>query len=266
MAQRVTKPFGVKISILDIETSPIFGKVWSLWNNNLSLEQVEDDWFIMSFSAKWLGEKNVDYLDQSKTYPVSNDYALLAALWKWLDESDIVIAHNGKKFDIKKINARLILNGFPPYSPVKIIDTKIEAQKVAAFTSNKLQYLADKLSPIKKRMHSKYPGWTLWNECLLGNKEAWRDMKLYNIDDVRSLEHVYLALRPWMTGHPNLGLFALESRPHCRNCQSHRLIKRGYWYASTRVYQRYQCKSCGAWQRGSVCISEPAANKRQLVN
>lgn len=264
MAKRVEG--APRIGVLDIETSPILGKVWSLWNNNLSLEQIESDWFIMSFCAKFLGERKVQYMDQSRVRPVSNDKALLQALWNFLDECDIVIAHNGKKFDIKKINARLILEGFPPYSPVKIIDTMLEAKKIGAFTSNKLQYLTDKLTTTKKRSHGKYPGWVLWNECLMGNKDAWKEMRLYNIDDVKSLEELYLVLRPWMTGHPNLGLFELTSRVVCRNCGSAHVHKRGVWRASTRTYQRYQCQGCGAWQRGSICTSEPHRNKQQLVN
>lgn len=257
---------GPRIAILDIETSPIFGKVWSLWNNNLSLAQIEADWFIMSFSAKWLGERKVSYLDQSKTRPISNDRKLLEALWQWLDEADIVVAHNGKKFDIKKINARLILNGFPPYSPIKIVDTQLEARKIAAFTSNKLQYLTDNLCETKKREHSKYPGWELWNECLLGNKDAWREMKLYNKDDVKSLEELYIVLRPWITGHPNWGLYTDANISVCRNCGSSSLDRRGLHYASTRTYQRFRCKECGTWQRGSVCVSPPVRNKLQMVN
>ena len=42
-----------KILIIDIETSPIMGKVWSLWKQNVSLDQIEEDWYIMSYAAKW---------------------------------------------------------------------------------------------------------------------------------------------------------------------------------------------------------------------
>jgi hypothetical protein len=40
-----------------------------------------------------------------------------------MDEADIICAHNGDAFDIKKINSRLITNGFKPPSPFKTIDT-----------------------------------------------------------------------------------------------------------------------------------------------
>jgi len=53
----------MKTLIIDIETSPVMAKVWSLWKQNVSLDQIEDDWFIMSYSCKWLGDEDVYYND-----------------------------------------------------------------------------------------------------------------------------------------------------------------------------------------------------------
>ena len=57
------KPFkeeietGAKILILDIETAPIRAKVWGIWNQNISIDQIESDWFILTWAAKWLFEE-----------------------------------------------------------------------------------------------------------------------------------------------------------------------------------------------------------------
>ena len=126
-----------KVLVIDIETSPILGSVWGLWQQNLSLEMIKDDWYILSFAAKWLGEKEIIYRDCRET--LENDKLLMTEIHALLSQADYVIAHNGDKFDIKKINARLIMNGFPPPSPYKTIDTLKIAKKQFAFTSNKLQ-------------------------------------------------------------------------------------------------------------------------------
>ncbi|CAJ6797142.1 RNase H superfamily protein [Burkholderia pseudomallei] len=38
-----------RILSLDIETSPILGYVWSLWKQNVSLNQIHSEWCILSF-------------------------------------------------------------------------------------------------------------------------------------------------------------------------------------------------------------------------
>jgi hypothetical protein len=57
--------------------------------------------------------------------------------------------------------------------------------------------MTDKLCTThKKKRHAKFPGFELWRECLAGNHEAWDEMREYNIDDVLSLEELYLVMRP----------------------------------------------------------------------
>lgn len=108
-----------------------------------------------------------------------------------LDEAEIVITQNGKKFDQKKLNARFILNGFQPPSSYKHIDTLCIARKHFGFTSNKLSQLTDKLcKKYKKLSHNNFPGFELWQECIKGNIEAWNEMEKYNRQDVLSLEEL----------------------------------------------------------------------------
>jgi hypothetical protein len=250
-----------KILILDIETSPVLAKVWSLWKQNVSLSQIEDDWFMMSYSAKWLGNPAVIYQDCRDD--IGNDKALLEGLHDLLDESDIVVAHNGDKFDIKKINARFMLNGFYPPSPYKTVDTLKVAKKSFAFTSNKLAYLTDKLCTVKKLDHAKYAGFTLWNECLKGNTDAWEEMKIYNEYDVLSLEELYLRLLPWATNHPSVTSFDDEESYRCPKCGGYHVQKRGFSYTNKGKYQRYYCKGCGGWSKATY--TENTRNKRQTL-
>lgn len=255
-----------KILVLDIETAPVLGNVWGLWQQNLGLNQIKQDWYILSFCAKWLGNNEIIYEDQAKAVDIEDDYELLVKLHKLLDEADFVIAHNGKKFDIKKINARLITKGFKPYSPVTVIDTLLEVRKVAAFTSNKLEWLTETLCTEKKLKHSKFPGFELWKQCLMGNRAAWREMRLYNVQDVISLEELYLKLRPWMEGHPNLATFDSPDEPTCPKCGGNHLNAKGYRYTVASKYVRYQCQDCGGWSRGRYTINEASVRRNLLSN
>ena len=59
------------------------------------------------------------------------------------DEADVVIAHNGDKFDMRKANARF--GHYEPPMPVQQVDTLKVARKYFKFESNKLGDLGEHL-------------------------------------------------------------------------------------------------------------------------
>jgi uncharacterized protein YprB with RNaseH-like and TPR domain len=249
------KPTGARILFLDIETAPILASVWSIWQVNVGLNQIEKDWHLLSFAAKWLDDKRVFYYDQSKERHVENDKRLCARLHKLLDEANIIVAQNGRKFDIPKINARLIVQGFQPPSPYKIVDTKEIAKKNFGFTSNRLEHLSRLLCKHKKSEHKKFPGFELWRECLKGNQAAWDEMRKYNILDLLTLEELYLKMRGWASNHSNVGVFVNDLEPVCPRCGSKKVAKNGFQMTSVAKYQRYICSKCGAYSRGAQMLN-----------
>ena len=260
---------GPKILLLDIETSPLESYHWGLWDQNISLGQINVEWTVLSFAAKWLHapRSSLVYRDVFEQDDYREDSELLAALWELLDEADFVIAQNGKRFDMKKIRARMVMQGFPPFSPIGVIDTLLIAKKIFGFTSNKLEWLADKLSKVKKRAHRKFPGFELWVQCLAGNKAAHKEMRLYNIDDILSLEGTYLSLRPWADGHPNLAAFYPDDgQTRCPKCGSANLTKRGFTFTNVSKYQRYCCDSCGGWSRSRYTLNTKQQRSNLLAN
>lgn len=254
-----------QVLILDIETAPVQANVWRLWKENVGLSQIDRDWFILSWAAKWLGETKITYHDQSRAANVEDDIDLLVKLHDMLDKADIVVAHNGRKFDLRKINARFIQAGLRPPSPYKIVDTLEIAKAKFAFTSNKLAYLTDTLNrDFKKLEHGKFPGYELWKQVLLGNKEAWREMRQYNEYDVLALEETYLLLRPWDDRHPNVNAFNADDEvQRCPVCGGDHLQRRGYAHTNTGRYPRFVCVGCGAWSRGRY--TENTIKKRKAL-
>jgi hypothetical protein len=237
------KEEGPKILLLDIETSPLLANVWGLWNNNVSLNQLREDWFVLSWAAKWYDSDKIIYMDQRNKKDYSDDKAILKKMWKLLDEADIVITHNGKKFDIKRLFSRFVLNGMQPPSSFRNIDTLVIAKRHFGFTSNKLAFLTDKLcTKYKKLSHGKYPGQELWTECMKGNIDAWKEMEEYNRYDVLSLQELYEVLIPWDDSIN----FSMYFEDHTCSCGSTNLKKSGFYYTNASKYQRYKCTDCGS--------------------
>lgn len=258
---------GPRVLLLDIETAPTTASVWGLWKNNVGLNQIEADWYVLAWCAKWLDEKPVFYEDQSDRKPgkMENDRAILLKLWKLLDEADLVIAHNGRKFDLPKLNARFVIHGMKPPSPYRIIDTLDICKKHFRFTSNKLEYISGVLAPQqKKSKHHLFPGFELWKECLAGNPKAWKEMRTYNIQDVRALEAVYVALRPYHDTHPNVGLFFEDDKPRCKCCGSEKVVAHGWRHTNVSRYMRWKCKDCGGFSRSGQ-TQVPLAVRRQML-
>lgn len=236
---------GPKILLLDVETSPIISYTWGLWDQNVGLNQVVEDSHILSFAAKWLGspDKEVFYMDQSKNKKIVDDSRLLKDIRDLMDEADIIVGHNSKKFDIKKLNASFVIANIEPPSSYRQIDTLTLAKKYFNFTSNKLEYLTGKLcKKHKKSQHKKFPGFELWKECLSGNKEAWSEMKSYNIQDVLSLEEVYNILSSW-DNSINFGVYYDTKNIVC-SCGSKEFKKNGFRYTSRSKFQVLKCTKC----------------------
>lgn len=254
-----------KVLVFDIETAPIVGHVWSLWENNVSLNQIVSDWHVLSWSAKWLDAKeeiynkkrkpNIMYADQKRAKNIQDDKKILKKIWKLLDEADVVITQNGRAFDQKKLNARFVLQGLKPPKSFKHIDTALIARKHFAFTSNKLEYMTSKLcTRYKKLKHKKFPGHEMWTECLAGNRKAWREMEKYNKYDVLSLEELYYKLIPWDSSI-NFNLWSDSEEVVC-SCGSKDFRNKGYIYTATGKYKRYKCNDCGAETRSRKNLFE----------
>lgn len=234
----------IKILVFDIETAPNEGYTWGKYEQNVI--QFTHNWYMLCFAAKWLNQKKVytAKLPDFKLYKreKDNDREVVKALWHLLDEADVVVAHNGNKFDIKKSNARFAYHGLPPPSSYASIDTLLVAKRYFKFDSNHLTDLGT-FFKIGNKLH--HEGFSLWTKCMAGNKRAWRKMIKYNIQDIILLEKLYLKLLPWITNHPNRALY--DCKPNaCPNCGQTNLIKNGLYYTRIQTYQRWRCKDCGA--------------------
>lgn len=233
----------IKTLIIDIETRPTLAYVWRPYKENVGVDQVVDPGGVMSFAAKWYGEpdnKTVFYSDHHDGHDVM--------LWRahdLLDEADIVLHFNGKKFDIPHLQREFMENRMLPPAPYKQVDLLEVVKKQARFFMNRLAHVAPQLGLKGKVQHEGFP---LWLKCMEGDEAAWKRMKRYNIRDVTELEKMYDILRPWIS-HPSLS--AHTASDCCPKCGSFELQWRGYAYTNQTRYRRFQCKNCGGWGRST---------------
>ena len=240
-----------KILIMDLETAPIKAFVWRLWKQDVYIDQIISDWFLLTFSAKWLGSNEViSGRLTGKEALEESDYRIVKDLWNLIDEADIVIAHNGNSFDIPKMKARFAINGLPPTSFYQQIDTKVIAAKEFGFTSNKLDFLAQTFG-ISKKIHTEFE---LWARCMKGEDKALEEMETYNKHDVEILEEVYMKLRPYIKNHPNVTLYDDKVSHGCPTCGSEHLVEEGFYYTSVGKFQVYRCEECEALSRSRKAI------------
>ena len=254
------KPVSVKANVLpavlvfDVETLPILGFSWGVWNQDIHPAQIVNDWCILSYSAKWLGEDRIisDTLTPQEAVN-RNDGRLVKDFWKLLDYASIVITHNGKRFDIKKLNTRFWHNKLHPTSSYKVIDTLVTAKAVFGMTYNKLDYIA-KYQGLQQKLDTDME---LWIACHYGDKNALTKMREYNEQDVIIQEEVYRNMREWIPNHPNFGNFN-ELGEVCPVCVGKHYSPIGLYHSnySSLKYTEYRCNDCGAVWHDTKAVKE----------
>jgi len=245
----------LNILIYDIETSPMLGYFWGLFKQNIGINMIKEDWFVMTWAAKWFGEDKI-YHDSCWNHGFDPDNKegcdreVIQSLWDMFEKADMLVAHNGNRFDIKKVTARAIQLGIKPHKPVKLIDTMLIAKAVGMFSSNKLDYLAQVLCGESKVDTG---GFDLWARCLAGDETAWRHMLEYNIGDVTILENVYVALAPYDKRSPTFVTHVDTEYTRCISpiCGSSDVSETGHTTKTgVSEFVGYVCNDCGKQMRG----------------
>jgi DNA polymerase elongation subunit (family B) len=230
-----------KVLIFDVETLPLVAYAWKVWDENISDSQIIKDWCILSWSAKWLHDDKImsDVLNKREAL-TRNDRRIITSFWKLLEDADVVIAHNGKRFDIKKVNTRMWKHQLPKPSSYKVIDTLASVKSVFSLNHNGQNAVA-KFLEIQEKLDTDFD---LWIACDRGDSEALKYMSEYNDQDVRMLEEIYLSMREWIPNHPDLRIYkgVIEG---CPVCLSSRSESAGYYTAKSNRYPEHRCLDCG---------------------
>lgn len=240
-----------RILIWDIETSLAIVGTFGLYPDRIPHTNILQDWFIICGAWKFAGEKKVSAVAIKKGD--KDDKRVVQKLRDVVASADVIVHHNGDRFDIKKLNARLIYHGLDPIPLIPTVDTLKEVKKIAAFTSNRLDYLGRHLFGEGKLDHES----GMWMEIARGNYKVIPKMVAYNKVDVIRLEQFYEWLKPYMKSHPHAGAMEHGDRASCPKCGSKETKKNGLRYTATGLKkQELQCLSCHSYFRLPLTLSK----------
>lgn len=243
-----------RILILDIENAPNLAYVWRLYDENVSLDLLVNEHYILSWAAKWYGESEIMF----DSLHESSHADMMRGMHDLLNEADVVVHFNGKKHDIPFLNREFIKAGLAPTSPYRQIDLLTTVRTQFKFPSNRLVYVAEALGLGKKVEHEGYP---LWVKCMKGSQKAWETMRRYNKQDVVLTEKLYNKVRPWIKNHPNVAIYNETNALACPVCDSHSFTKKDKIVVKQLRYELYQCKKCTSWFRGTLPLGPKAGQK-----
>lgn len=238
---------GPRILTLDIETSP--HKVWTFNTYKAFIPpiQIIDPTRVISWAAKWHGERGVMFGSEYHTFP--GHY--IFKMWTLLDQADVVVTYNGNRFDIPHLNREFQILGLGQPSSYVSVDLYRVIKKEQIWASHKLAYLTEKLGLSGKLENGGFQTWLdcLQDEDLDRQRKAWNKMRRYNKRDVVTTEELFDEVRHLVTNIPHAALFSetAHDRPACPQCESENVTQQGYRRTKTRRYPRYQCQDCAKW-------------------
>ena len=261
---------GPSMLYYDIETTPQLAYQWGSGKYDTNSLKVVKPRYVASAVYGWeppTGEPFEQHwvsLDQNPHFKPDHPWTktrrgidnwVTGELWHLFNVADITIAHNGKRFDTKRTNARLLVQGVKPYLMPYQIDTLLEYRKVSSFPSHSLAELARELGLAGKYHHG---GLDMWWGCMEGDPFWWAEMKKYNIQDVVTLRDIFLKVQPWTTPVVNATAYlALQSQdrpitctiPGCPAPTAGSIARGPRPTRAGLIYQRWECKGCGGYSQ-----------------
>jgi hypothetical protein len=174
-----------------------------------------------------------------------------------MSKADIIVAHNGKKFDFKRLNTRFAKFKMAPIGIKRYMDTMVMAKRIFSLTSNALDFIATFFGIEGKLKNRKFVGQELWNACLAKNAEAWEEMEAYNKQDVVVLEAVFEQLLPY---DRTLNLTPYLEESIC-TCGSTEFKRHDYFVSQTSKIIIFKCVQCQKEYKGRENVLDKDTRK-----
>ena len=242
---------GPRYCFLDTENVGNLAMTWGIHDQRVSYGDIVQEWFMISGQWSFNDQKKVhtvSLLDDPKRFKKDNtdDRHVVQTLRDVISSCDILVGHNIKGHDLKKIKAKVIEHGIEPIRMPQIVDT-LQWSREFGFTSRKLGDLCKKLELTNKLSHEQ----GLFKQAALGSEDAIRKIVRYGVGDIPTCRELFYKLRPHANSGPNMNLYtASKAGMVCPRCGSKHLVVDKHKITSTGKYTSYQCKDCGKYCSG----------------
>lgn len=261
---------GAKIWVYDTETSPTLSYHFGMFKQFIQPQAIVMEPFMLTWSGKWYGEnhpvvdrKLPDYDTFGKDQ--HNDVELVCELRDYIDEADIIIAHNAR-YDSGYVNQRCAFHKIDPPSHYHEIDTLGIMKKCFTLPSNSLDFSCRYFALDRQKLvdHTM----AMWLRCLGHNctpeeqLQAYNEMSYYNHFDVLTLEDLYTTVRPFAKQHPNVGQYYNDGKMHCPKCGSTQLekLEGKFVFTGVSAFEEFRCEECGC-----TCRSRKNQNDKEKM-
>lgn len=222
----------MKILFLDIET---FGFDFNA-----------DKGFILCACYKWLGETKVHTITRKNPTKFAdnpeNDKEICKQLAEIIEAADMIFTWNGRSFDIRFIQTRMLKHRLGYLPPVPHEDGLLTARAGLKMTRS--------LKNVGKffKLKNQKEGVDIdeWMKAGAGHPKALKHVIEHCITDIKMTEEAYHLIAPMSRSHPRVQ----SDVSVCRFCASGKLQSRGRIVALRHYRVRYHCMNCGAWSSG----------------
>ena len=125
-----------------------------------------------------------------------NDKATVQLIAAELSKHDVLVAHNGNRFDVPFLRTRLLRWGLPRFPEMKLVDPMLIAFRKLRLRSNGLGNLSDHIG-VADRKTPLYL--SLWMDAILnGSRSAMDSIVEHCVADVKVLEGVLELTKPYI--------------------------------------------------------------------
>ena len=252
----------------DLESSLLEGYFFRIWQENIPMRRIKKQAHLLSASFAYNDEPVQGYRLTPEQVKTGDDFDVVCKVVEAVNNCDLMITFNGKRFDVKLLNTRALFWGLPPVKAPKHIDLFEQSKRVFKFPSNSMQnvsvYLGEKgkLETSGSSLWERCAEWENYEEC----EKALIEMVTYGNQDIEATRDLYKRFQGWMKGVPNLGVITNEVTENktlrCIHCGSDDVFPlEQKTYTSVSSFDLYRCgnESC----RG---ISRVTSNGKNLTS
>lgn len=238
----------LRVLVFDVETAPLHSYHWRVWKENIHPRQLQNRTWMICWAARWQGQKTMrsDAVTPEEAV-AEDDSRIVESLAELVRQADLIVAHNGDRFDLPILNTRLVDLRLDPLPPVRTVDTLKIAKRDFKFTYNRLDYLAEFLGVDNK--HTMEFG--DWLAAIKGDQQAIWKMQRYCKHDISVLEEVWQVLQPYARRLPRMVEASRHFQRACPHCGAgfEHMRPAGYHRTNASNFPRFKCAECGRMSR-----------------
>lgn len=262
----------------DLENSFMQGYFFGIWQVNIPISQVTKHSHLLTAAWAVNDEEPQGIRVTPEDVKTGNDLEVVVKLIEAINDCDVIVTFNGKRFDVKKLNTRALFWGLPPCVMPKHIDLMQDAKRLFSFPSNSMQNVSQYLGLDGKIATG---GSRLWQRCAEYEnydvcQNALEEMLTYNIQDIVATRDLHKRFMGWSKNTPNIATITKQVQGrnlkedtellcvHCGSDDVSKIMvdgvaKKGYTAVSS--FDLYRCGESDC--RG---VSRVNASGKALVN